>query len=153
VEELHRLLSRGVRFLVARQLPASQVDGCVRVVFDRVIHGIQSGDLGDPVRLLQYVRMHLTAHIREIQHKQMPIEDAPSLTSGADESRKIMQDLLLGLSQRERESLLRSYVNGHDDQRIWRELHMPAAEFQALRVRVKARFHELCLQGAIGVAE
>lgn len=154
VEELHGLLGRGVRFLVARKLPVSQVDGCVREVFDRVIRGIQSGDLGNPVRLVQYARMHLVTHVREIQDKQMPRQHAPKATKlpcKTDEHRQVMQDLLLGLSVSERESMVRFLVQGHDDRRICRELCMPAAEFRSLRVRVKARFHERCLQASIGM--
>jgi len=154
VEELRQLLGRGVRFLVARSLPASQVDGCVREVFEQVARGIQSGDLGNPERLAQYVRMHLTARIRETQDRQMPVQHAPNTTSlpgATDERRQVMQGLLLGLAQRERESLIRFYISGHDQQRICRELRMPAAEFQSLRVRVRSRFHKLCQQGPGGV--
>jgi DNA-directed RNA polymerase specialized sigma24 family protein len=63
-----------------------------------------------------------------------------------------MQALLRGLSPSERESLIRFYVDGHDAQRICRELRTPEAEFRVLRVRVKSRFHELCVQGATGTA-
>ncbi|MCX6632140.1 MAG: hypothetical protein NTW28_31405 [Candidatus Solibacter sp.] len=153
MEELHGLLSCGIRFLVARKLHAWQVDDCVREVFDRVVRGIQSGDLGNPVRLVQYVRMHLTTHIREIQDQQMPghTADSSSLPCVTDEHRQVMQDLLLCLSPNERESMDRFFVQGHDDRRICRELRVPAAEFRSLRSRVKARFHELCPQGAVGV--
>lgn len=153
--ELHRLLNRGVRFVAARKLPASQVEGCVLEVLDRVKWGIQSGGLDDPARLGQYVRVQLTAHIREIQDKQMPAQDAPKTDRSpcvTDERRQVMQDLLLGLSPGERDSLIRFYVDGHDEERICRELRVPAAEFRALRVRVKSRFHELCQRGAGGVA-
>jgi hypothetical protein len=146
-EELRRLLSCGVRFLVARKLPNPQVDACVREVFDRVIRGIQCGCLGNPVRLEQFVHMHLTTHIREIQHKEMPEQHAPNATSlscGTDEHWQIMRDLLLGLSPIERESLVRFYAQGHDEQRLCRDLCMPTAEFRSLRARVKSRFHELC---------
>ena len=146
-DELHRLLGRGVRFLAARKLPASQVDGCVHEVFDRVAGGIQRGDLGDPERLVPFTRMHLTTRIREIQARQVPGQHAgetASLSCAADRRREVMQALLLGLPPNERESLIRFYVDGQDDRRICRELRMPTAEFRALRARVKSRFHELC---------
>jgi hypothetical protein len=151
--ELYRPLNRGVRFLAARKLPASQVEGCVREVLDRVIRGVQSGGLGDPVRLGQYVRMHLTDRIREIQDKQMPVQDASDTgrsPCATDERRQVMQDLLLALSPSDRDSLIRFYVSGHDERRICRELRVPAAEFRALRVGVRSRFHELFQRGAIG---
>jgi DNA-directed RNA polymerase specialized sigma24 family protein len=56
----------------------------------------------------------------------------------------IMKDLLMSLSAMERESLRRCYVLGHDDQRICRELRIPAEEFRSLRFRVKSRFREHC---------
>lgn len=150
MEELHRLVSRGVRCLAARELPASLVDGCVREVLDRVIRGIQSGDLGDPVRLVQYVRLHLAARIREIWDKQMSMGAAPSINRVADERRKIMRDVLLGLTPDERQSMVRYYAQGHDERRICSELGMLAAEFQSLRARVKTRFQELCRQSGAG---
>jgi len=156
VEELRRLLSRGIRFLVARKLPATEVDGCVGEVLDHVVRGIQSGDLGNPARLGQYVRMHLTTHIREAQDKQPAIQHACKTASApcaSDQHREVMQALLLGLSLCERESLIRFYVNGHGEEQICRELCMPVADFRTLRVRVNSRFHELCQQGAGGVAE
>jgi DNA-binding NarL/FixJ family response regulator len=150
VEALRRLVSRGLGCLAARELPASQVDSCVRDVLDRVVRGIQSGDLDDPVRLVQYVRLHLAARIREIWDKQMPMRAAAGLRSAADARRKIMRDVLLGLTPGERQSLVRFYVEGHDDRQICRELGVPAAEFQSLRARVKVRFQELCQQGGAG---
>lgn len=150
VEDLRRLVSRGLRCLAARELPASRVDGCVREVLDRVIRGIQSGDLGDPVRLVQYVRLHLAARIREIWDKEMPLGAASGLRSGADARRKIMRDVLLGLTPDERQSMVRFYVQGHGDRQICRDLGVPVAEFQSLRARVKARFQELSQQRAAG---
>ena len=146
VEELQRLVSRGLRCLAARELPASLVDGCVREVLDRAIRGIQSGDLDDPARLMPYLRLHLAAHIREIWDLPIPMGNAPSLNRAADERRKIMRDVLLGLTPPERQSMVRFYVEGQDDRQICRELDMPEAEFQSLRAKVKARFQELCLQ-------
>ena len=146
VEELRQLLGCGIRYLVARELPASQVNGCTQDVLDRVTRGIQNGDLGNPARLVQYVRTHLATRMREIQHEQGPREDVPI----PDSSVKIMQDLLLSLSQTERESLDRYYVRGQDDRQICRELHVPATEFRSLKMRVKARFYEVCQKGSVG---
>ncbi len=137
-EELRRLLSRGVRFLVARKLPARQVEACVGEVLDRAIQGIQSGSFDDPVRLVQGVRRQIAVRVREIQ-----------LENAAGQRRRIMQEILRGLSPRERESLLRSYVQGQDDERIGAELRMPPAESRSLRGRVRARFHEVCRQDAV----
>jgi hypothetical protein len=149
VKELHRLVGRGLRCLAARELRPSQLDGCVREVLDRVMRGIRSGDLGNPVRLAQHVRMHLTAYICEIWDKEMPAEDASCLNSGADERGEIMRNVLLELSPDERRSMIRFYVQGHDDRRICRELCMLEAEFRALKARVKARFQELCRQSGV----
>src|ERR1039458_3593704 len=116
VEEFRQFASCGIRYLVARELPASQVNGCTQDVLDRVTRGIQNGDLGNPARLVQYVRTHLATRMREIQYEQGPREDVPI----PDGSVKIMQDLPLILWQSERESLDRYYVRGHDDRQICR---------------------------------
>jgi hypothetical protein len=56
-----------------------------------------------------------------------------------------MQDLLLfGLSPSKRESVVRFCVQGHDEQRICRDLCTTSAEFRSLRMSAKARFHESC---------
>lgn len=153
VAELRGLLIRGLRFLVARQLHAWQVDGCVYEVFDRVVRGIQSGDLNDPVLLVPYVRARLAAHVGEIQDTRMAgshDSDGTILPCVTDEHQQVMHGLLLSLSPSERESMVRFFVQGHDDRRICRELCVPAAEFRSLRVKVKARFHELCPPTSIG---
>jgi hypothetical protein len=150
VEDLRRLVSRGLRCLAARELPASRVEGCVREVLDRVIRGIQSGDLGDPVRLVQYVRLHLAARIREIWDKEMPLGAASGIPVRSSGNRRGNRDVLLGLTPDERQSMLRFYVQGHGDPQICRDLGVPVAEFQSLRARVKARFQELSQQSGAG---
>ena len=147
VEELHRFLSRGVRFLVDRKVPASQADGCVQVVFDRVIGGLRSGALGESAWLVEYVHAHLETHIREIQGRRPPMEKGPSPTGQppvTEEHRRIGEDLLRDLAPGERQSLERFYAGGDDDRQTRRELGMPAAEFRALRARVRGRFRKLC---------
>jgi hypothetical protein len=129
------------------------VEDAVREVLDRVIRGIQSEDLVDPLLLLPYVRTHLTTRIRETQEKQlttMPSGDALTLRPGAGERRGIVQGILCGLSRRERESLSRFYFQRYDDERILRELGMPPAESRSLRAMVRTRFRELCQQSAFG---
>ena len=146
-EELRRLLSRGVRFLAKRKLPASQADGCVQVVLERVIGGLPSGAPGKSAGLVEYVYAHLAAHIREIQDRRPPMESA---SSGAgeppvtEEHRQVVEHLLRGLTPNERQSLARFYVGGSDARQPRRELGMPVAEFRALRVRVRRLFRELC---------
>jgi DNA-directed RNA polymerase specialized sigma24 family protein len=74
--------------------------------------------------------------IREIQDEQSPLQPVPDPPGAAGGHGHIMQDLLAGLPPKERASLIRYYVRGQDEQRICRELGMPAAEFRALRARV-----------------
>jgi hypothetical protein len=61
-----------------------------------------------------------------------------------EEHRRIGEDLLRDLAPGERQSLERFYAGGDDDRQTRRELGMPAAEFRALRARVRHRFRKLC---------
>jgi hypothetical protein len=153
IDEFRRSLRRGVRFLAARKLPVWLVDDGVREVLDRVTRGIQSGDLEDPVGLLPFVRMHLVTYVREVQDEHiwiMSMRDATSLNCLAG-CRKVAQAFLLGLSDDERECLFRFYVRRHDDDRISRELRMPAAESLTLRARVRAQYSEACKRSALAL--
>jgi hypothetical protein len=145
-EGLYRLLNRGIRFLAVRKLPASQVDSCVDRVFARMVDGIQCGDLSDPGKLVQYAHRHLTACVREMLSEAGPAlkDDEPGATR---RHRQAMRNLLGELSPVERTSMVHFYLEGRDDGRICRDLRMPRAEFDSLRVRLKARFRELLPAG------
>ncbi len=56
LEELYRVLSRGVRFYLCRQLGPQDLDDRVHDTFLTVAKAIQRGDLREPELLMGYVR-------------------------------------------------------------------------------------------------
>jgi DNA-directed RNA polymerase specialized sigma24 family protein len=79
----------------------------------------------------------------------MPTRDTHSLNSGALQT---MVSLLRPLSTRERESLARRYVQRQDDERICRELRIPLAEVQSVRMRIRSQFYELYPRATLNIA-
>jgi len=139
LEALRGLLAGGVRLLLVRRLDKSQVEDCVEEVLRRVVRGIQTGELQDPRRLMPYVRIHLQCLAGERARAQAPPADAPA----ADSGQQILCRLLQELSPPERDSLIRFYVEGQDEQSVCRGNGILPAEFRLLKQRVKARFSEL----------
>ena len=131
-DELGRLLNPGVRFVIARSLEAGQVDDLARDVIARVIRAIQYNELGNPDRLLCYVRGLVQLRIcgAAMEHRRPPRHDS---ASGG------MENALAGLSVREREILERFYVLGQDETRIVADMSISATEFRALKSTVKAQ--------------
>ena len=56
MEELYRILSRGVRFHLQRQLDRQDVDDKVHEIFLILIQAIRRGELRQPERLMGYIR-------------------------------------------------------------------------------------------------
>ena len=56
LEELYTLFSRGIKFLIVRQLGRQDIDDRVHDTFVIVVQAIQRGELRDPERLMGFVR-------------------------------------------------------------------------------------------------
>ena len=159
MEQLYAVFVKGVRFFLWRQLGPQDLDDKVHDVFLIITQSIKRGELRDPERLMGYVRTvvrrQVAAHIDSAVHarrNQQTID--PSLTLSdhqPDPERRAIekenQDVALrmlgGLPKRDREVLIRFYLQEQSAEEICRDLKLTETQFRLIKSRAKARYGEL----------
>lgn len=159
MEELYRLFSRGVRFYLCRQLGPQELDDKVHDTFVIVVQAIQRGDLREPDRLMGFVRTvvrrQIAAHIDSAVHNRRDFEDLETGAAVCDsratpeervisgQEMEIMEAVLRGVSDRDREILTRFYLMEQSQEQICEQMNLTETQFRLLKSRAKARFGEL----------
>jgi len=159
LEELYGLFSKGIRFYLCRQLGPQDLDDRVHDVFLIITQAIQSGELREPERLMGYVRTvvrrQVAARIDANVHArrcQTTLEGGVVLRDhGPDPERLAIQGqnievalrILKSISKRDREVLVRFYLNEQPAEQICREMDLTETQFRLIKSRAKARFGEL----------
>jgi RNA polymerase sigma-70 factor (ECF subfamily) len=159
VEELYRVFSRGVRFYLCRQLGPQDLDDKVHEVFLIVTQAIQKGDLRDPARLMGYVRTvmrrQVAAYIEEAAQRRRQhadLEYGLAIRDGGEDPEKaaierqqleIAWAVLKAIGRRDREVLIRFYLQEQPAEKICREMSLTETQFRLIKSRAKARFGEL----------
>ena len=159
MEQLYAVFVKGVRFFLWRQLGPQDLDDKVHDVFLIITQSIRRGELRDPERLMGYVRTvvrrQVAAHIDSAvnaRRNQQSID--PSLTLSdhqPDPERRAIekenQDVALrmlgGLPRRDREVLIRFYLEEQSAAEICRDLKLTETQFRLIKSRAKARYGEL----------
>lgn len=158
-EELYELLSRGIRFVLARQLPRSEdVEDELHNVFLIVVNTITGGHLQAPERLIGFVngvvRHRIASKIEEIirMRRHETFSDFAVGGTNADiemtianhERKDLAMDVLRSMSANERDILTRFYLNERTAEEICCDMHLSETQFRLLKSRAKARFVERC---------
>ncbi len=159
MEQLYAVFVKGVRFFLWRQLGAQDLDDKVHDVFLIITQSIKRGELRDPERLMGYVRTvvrrQVAAHIDSaVQARRSQQSIDPSLTLSdhqPDPERRAIekenQDVALrmlgGLPKRDREVLIRFYLQEQSAEEICRDLKLTETQFRLIKSRAKARYGEL----------
>jgi RNA polymerase sigma-70 factor, ECF subfamily len=159
LEELYRVFSRGIRFYLCRQLGPQDLDDRVHDTFLIVAQAIQRGELREPERLMGYVRTivrrQVAAQIESNIHNRMhqidlnwglAVRDAasnPEQTAMRQESEDIAMKVLKSIAPRDREILIRFYLEEQPAGQICDEMGLTETQFRLLKSRAKARFGEL----------
>ena len=159
MEQLYAVFVKGVRFFLWRQLGPQDLDDKVHDVFLIITQSIQRGELRDPDRLMGYVRTvvrrQVAAHIDSAVHarrNQQSIDPAMTLSDHQpDPERRVIeqenQDVALrmlgGLPPRDREVLVRFYLQEQTAEEICRDLNLTETQFRLIKSRAKARYGEL----------
>jgi RNA polymerase sigma factor (sigma-70 family) len=154
MEQLYAVFVKGVRFFLWRQLGPQDLDDKVHDVFLIITQSIRRGELRDPERLMGYVRTvvrrQVAAHIDSAvnaRRNQQSID--PSLTLSdhqPDPERRAIekenQDVALrmlgGLPKRDREVLIRFYLQEQSAEEICRDLKLTETQFRLIKSRAKA---------------
>jgi len=159
MEQLYAVFSKGVRYYLWRQLGAHDLDDKVHDIFLIVTQSIRRGDLREPERLMGYVRTVLrrqvAAYIEEavrLRRNEVEIEPALNLTDREisperrvvdKETQEVAMRVLRSLPTRDREVLVRFYLEEQSAEQICREMELTETQFRLIKSRAKARYGEL----------
>src|SRR6476646_4174118 len=133
-QQLHRILSPGVRFLLRRRLGRNDVDREAESVLETAIRTIQT-DTSVPADGVPQM-------VRRLIQQQCPRQPKPATDpgDGAGPSQKVVEGILDGMSPVEREALRRCYVLGEAPETFLETLRLTLREFRAIQVRARAEF-------------
>ena len=159
MEELYNLFVKGVRFFLWRQLGPQDLDDKVHDVFLIITRSIQKGELREPERLMGYVRtvvrrqvaMHIDSAVQSRRNQQaldpaMTLSDHlpdPERRAIERENQDVALRVLSALPRREREVLVRFYLQDQTAEQICRDLKLTQTQFRLMKSRAKARYGEL----------
>jgi RNA polymerase sigma factor (sigma-70 family) len=159
MEELYTLFSKGIRFYLCRQLGPQDLDDRVHDVFLTITQAIQSGELREPERLMGYVRTvvrrQVAARIDANVHarrRQASLEDGivlrdhspdPERLAIRGQNIEVALRILNSIAKRDRDVLVRFYLNEQPAEQICREMDLTETQFRLIKSRAKARFGEL----------
>ncbi len=158
LEELYTLFSRGIKFLIVRQLGRQDIDDRVHDTFVIVVQAIQRGDLRDPERLMGFVRTIVRRQIASFIEKNytrrrdeldidgnVKIADShmsPEEGAIRAQNSQIMEEILRDCSRRDREILTRFYLLEQPQEQICAEMGLNDTQFRLLKSRAKQRFSD-----------
>jgi RNA polymerase sigma-70 factor, ECF subfamily len=159
MEELYRVFAKGIRFYLCRQLGPQDLDDKVHDIFLIITQSIQRGELRDPERLMGYVRTivrrQVAAHIDcvvQARRNQTDLENGISLTDQHPNPERsvierqntdLARRILNGMQKRDREVLVRFYLQEQTADQICTEMELTETQFRLIKSRAKARFGEL----------
>lgn len=159
MEHLYRLFSRGIRYYLCRQLGPQELEDKVHDTFLIVVNAIKRGDLREPERLMGFVRTvvrrQVAAYIEQAVHNRREQADLETGIAVADrkqnpeqeamvrQKNELMKSALEALSKRDRDILVRFYLQEQSQEQICREMSLTETQFRLLKSRAKAKFGEI----------
>jgi RNA polymerase sigma-70 factor (ECF subfamily) len=159
MEQLYKLFSRGIRYYLCRQLGPQELEDKVHDTFLIVVNAIRRGDLREPERLMGFVRTvvrrQVAAYIEQAVQNRREQADLETGVAVADRKQnpeqeailrqksELMKSALDALSQRDRDILVRFYLNEQPQEQICREMDLTETQFRLLKSRAKAKFGEI----------
>src|SRR5947209_3162728 len=159
MEQLYKLFSRGIRYYLCRQLEPQELEDKVHDTFLIVVNAIRKGDLREPERLMGFVRTvvrrQVAAYIEQAVHTRREQTDLETGITVADRKQnpeqeailkqksELMKSALEALSERDRDILVRFYLQEQSQEQICREMSLTETQFRLLKSRAKAKFGEI----------
>ena len=160
VEELYRYFYGGIRLFLCRHLGPQELEDKVHDTFVIVLTAIRRGEVRNPARLTAFVRTvvrrQVASHIGGVIHERRDCVDAESGAEQLIDDRQtpeqrvisaeqlaIMRELLDQVDARDRELLVRFYIQEHRVEDICADLNLSCNQFRLLKSRAKVKFGEL----------
>lgn len=154
-EMLYAVFTKGLRYLAIRKLGYEQADECVHDTFIALTQKIKEGVLREPAALLKYARVILERKIGLIYDErrrwQQDVDFDVIATTRPDKAPSPYQDLesamktrimkqgLACLQPREREILVRFYMQEQDQEQIRSEMNLTETQYRLLKSRSKQK--------------
>jgi RNA polymerase sigma-70 factor (ECF subfamily) len=160
MEELYGVFTTGIRFYLCRQLGPQDLDDKVHDAFLTITQSIRRGDLREPERLMGYVRTVVRRQVAgyigaaiDSRRNLVDPDHAILRDRKPDPERRAIEDQNLALAmrvlntlpRRDREVLVRFYLQEQLPRQICRDMGLTATQFRLTKSRAKARFTELGL--------
>jgi RNA polymerase sigma-70 factor, ECF subfamily len=166
---LYQDLESGARFFLRRHLNnAADVEDKLHDLFLIIVEAIRSGELREPNRLMGFVRTILYRQLnleisllirkRETSADVMSLNFLPAMEPTPEDaiaSRQkigIMRQVLGDMRQKDREILMRFYLEEQSPERIQREMGLSKRQFDLLKTRAKARLQDAVRNTVTGSA-
>lgn len=159
MEALHRAFSRGMRYLLARQVGPQDFEDRLHDVFITVVRAIQRGDIREPERIMGFARTvaqrSIATHIEGAVNKRQRETELdfsadidsqqlnPEMLVLVREKAQIMKSALAALSRPDREILERFYLREQTPEQICAEMNLTETQFRLHKSRAKARLGAL----------
>ena len=159
MEDLYLVFSKGIRFYLCRQLGPQDLDDKVHDIFLIITQSIQKGELREPERLMGYVRTivrrQVAAHIDGVVQARRNYTDLEFGLTLSDQhpnperhlidrqNTELARRILSSLHKRDREVLIRFYLQEQTPTQICTEMELTETQFRLIKSRAKARFGEL----------
>jgi RNA polymerase sigma-70 factor (ECF subfamily) len=150
--DLFHLVQRCVRPVALRQLGPADAEDSVHDVFIIVLNTLRSQKLRDPERLGAYIgavfkfrrwrRWQTAAATVDAPVESLDLEGGktPELMLRETENRNLVRTALSSCTERDRDILVRFYVNEQEREQICREMDLTPTQFRLLKSRAKDRF-------------
>jgi RNA polymerase sigma factor (sigma-70 family) len=159
MQELYDIFSKGVRFMLFRQLGPEDLDDKVHDIFVIITEALRNGELREPSRLMGYVqtivRRQIVSYIDKavnVRRNRVEIDfDEAICDSRLDpenkaierENEELAMRILHSIPKRDRDVLIRFYYLEESPEQICRALKLTPTQFRLIKSRSKARFGEL----------
>jgi RNA polymerase sigma factor (sigma-70 family) len=158
-EELCAALAGSARARLHWGVDPQLLDDKLHDVMVSLLEAIRDGVIRDPERLMSFVRtvtrrrvfLHIRTNIRRRSHfvpiGQMdfaaPAEESPEAAAAQREVTDSLHKVLRHVCARDREILLRFYMEEQDPERICREMGLTSTQFRLYKSRALARCSHL----------
>jgi RNA polymerase sigma-70 factor, ECF subfamily len=159
MEDLYGVFTTGIRFYLCRQLGPQDLDDKVHDAFITIAQSIRRGHLREPERLMGYVRTvirrQVAGYIGQAVESRRTMVDPdhgaalrdrkpdPERKAIEDQNNELAMRVLHTLPRRDREVLVRFYLQEQSPAQICSDMSLTATQFRLTKSRAKARFTEL----------
>lgn len=156
IEELYRMLNRGLRYYLGRHLGQQDLEDRLHEILLVVVSAIQKGQLREPERIMGFVRTiaqrRVAANIeRRVQSRNRENELSPTLNVAdqrpdpeqlalIQQKVDLMKSVLSQMPERQREILVRFYCDEQTQEQICQEMSLTETQFRLVKSRAKAAF-------------